>query len=111
MKKTLFALLALFILAGILVITRPGKKQHTDVIAQTIISAMGNNEKMENPQVSNFVRNSIKGAITTVMEVEDYYIFNIGKMNYAGSEKRISIGALGQVYVIDKENILGKKKK
>ncbi len=107
MKKTLFTLLALLLLAGTCAITRPDKEKHSNTIAKAITKVMSKKAGIKNDKTA--VTNVLKGAVDAIIDIEDYYIFNMGKMSYGGNKKDISVGVLGQVFILNKELLRSKK--
>lgn len=106
MKKLLFILLALLLLAGACVITRPDKEKHSEAIVEAIVDAM--NKKTELKADKEAIISALNNAISPLIKVENYHIFSIGKMKYSGKNKDITFGILGNVFLLNKEALNGK---
>ena len=98
MKKILFAVLAVLILAGIFAATRPEKDTH--VI--TIVDAIGKSSDTD-IKANKTVYNVFISAVDNIIEIDDYFLFNIGIMKSEKGEKKLSVGALGTVFMLQKE--------
>lgn len=99
MKKLLFILLAILVFAGICMVTRPEKKRHTKAIIEVMIK----NSKVDlnnNTKVKSVIENSINSLI----DIKDYYVLNIGVMQSNDKEKRLTLGILGNVFILDDNN-------
>lgn len=101
MKKLMFTLLAVAAIAGIFVATCPDEKEH----AKALLSIFEDAAKPQDAAAMRLITQAVEGAIT----VENYYIFNIGKVKSANSDKSITFGILGKAYLLDKEAHTGKK--
>ena len=101
MKKLLFTLLAVAVIAGIFVATCPDEKEH----AKAILSIFEDTARPQDAAAIRLITKAVEDAIT----IDDYYIFNIGKVKSANSDKSVTFGILGKAYLLDKEAHTGKK--
>ena len=106
MKKLLFTLLAILVFAGICVATRPAKEKHSEAI----IEIMNKSPKVD-IKANKAVFNVIKNAINSTIEIDDCYLFNFGVLKKGDTNKKLTLGILGQVFVIDKNNSFSSKVK
>ena len=81
MKKLLFTLLAVAVIAGIFVATCPDEKEH----AKAILSIFEDAAKPQDAAAIRLITKAVEDAIT----IDDYYIFNIGKVKSAAPDGEI----------------------
>ena len=98
MKKLLFVLLAILIFAGVCTATRPEKDTHV----KTIVEAIGKSSDTD-IKANNTVYNVFISAVDNIIEIDDYFLFNIGIMKSEKREKKLSVGLLGTVFMLQKE--------
>lgn len=109
MKTLVKSIIVLVILAGIMLFTCPEEEKHIEKITQEIVkSAQEENEDagfLES--IGNAIAGSISEAIVKVyvksqLQVENYYVLNVGKMYYDGEKRVVSIGAFNHVFCLVK---------
>lgn len=97
--------LAIFIgLVVLLVSTCPDKKDHTDALYESVTEIIG----QEVPGVDVSLLNSIPGMDGVLqfvghnlVDVDDYFIFSLGKMDLGGEEQVVSLGICGHVFTFN----------
>ena len=114
MKKLL---LFLIILAVIMFFTRPSLEKHKEVIADKIVKATidgggldstaivcwdfdGKNEELlkrakENPEET---RKMVAEEIGKSLKVKNFWLCNVGTINYNGKQQNVSLGMFGHVF-------------
>ena len=98
MKKILFAVLAVLLLAGICAATRPEKETHVKTIVETIGKSSDTDIKANKAVYNVFI-----SAVDNIVEIDDYLLFNIGFLKSEKSQKKLSVGLLGNVFMLKKE--------
>lgn len=97
--------LAVFIgLIVLLVSTCPDKKDHTDALYESVTEIIGE----QVPGVDMSLINSIPGMNGVfefighnLVDVDDYFIFSLGKMDLGGDEQVVSLGICGHVFTFN----------
>lgn len=97
--------LAVFIgLIVLLVATCPNKKDHTDALYESVTEIIGE----QVPGVDMSLINSIPGMNGVfefighnLVDVDDYFIFSLGKMDLGGEEQVVSLGICGHVFTFN----------
>lgn len=112
--RTLLALLILAVIGVAMIFTCPDKKAHQDVIRQEFNSAMS--EKMGESKgiVQSVIQMGSKyviglaaeSALNELLTVDNYFICSVGKLEYEGREHVSSIGVLGHVFTVNKDDIV-----
>lgn len=110
MKKLLFTLLAVAVIAGTLVATCPGKEAHADAILTVFKNADAKKDGKKNSIAEAAAIKLLKGAVEDAINVDNYFIFSIGRPE-TSKDKKITFGILGKAYLLDKEALIGKKQK
>ena len=114
MRKLITALL-LIALGAAAVVKCPDKETHKEaimsVVNATIDESLGANQEDES------LLGSILGGLSTlgskvseayvdkILTVENHYVFSTGTLKVGDETKRVSIGALGYVYILDKDEL------
>ena len=47
----------------------------------------------------------LSATIESMITVDDYFVFNVGKVTYEGEDRVMSIGAFGHVFALSREQI------
>ncbi|MBQ1886763.1 MAG: hypothetical protein II157_06140 [Bacteroidales bacterium] len=111
-KKTKLILAAiLVIVAGVLLITCPGRRAHRealiDAIGNDLASSVGINirgDAIKSIKEVNY--NFYNAAVNPCLKVMGYGLFSIGYINDGKNpQQRISFGILGHVFIKEKEHI------
>lgn len=112
--RTLLTLLILAVIGVAMIFTCPDKKAHQDVIRQEFNSAMS--EKMGESKgiVQSVIQMGSKyviglaaeSALNELLTVDNYFICSVGKLEYEGREHVSSIGVLGHVFTVNKDDIV-----
>lgn len=96
----------------LLLITCPGTDKHcravSDEVAEAITQKVGGDNSgdsfagMFGSMLATRFVDAIVGQMVTV---DDYYIFSVGKVRFAGKEKAVSFGILGHVFTFDSADL------
>ncbi|EFN90854.1 hypothetical protein HMPREF9018_0677 [Prevotella amnii CRIS 21A-A] len=114
----LIGFISLVVILLILCFTCPSKDDHkkalTDVITQTLDDAKqklnddsdltGIDQTFTTMFLSS-IDQVVKSSIDSLLKVNNYGVFSIGKINFAGQEKIVSLGILNHVFTLDKQDI------
>lgn len=114
--KILLTLLILVVLTGILALTCPTRQDHKDAIAQSTHRWM--NEKIEAinnsygrmPSIISGAIEWVTGqgtdfAIDSFLNVENYGVCSVGRIEMGDDSKMISLGVLNHVFTFDKDDV------
>ncbi len=110
MKKLLVAIIIL-LTAILMTQTVPSKKEHIKVIMENVKeyvsketeSILGDNILSDLGKV--LASNSIKLTLDSKLKVHDCYLFNYTTMYFDDKEQLLSVGLLGHIFTIDKDEI------
>lgn len=109
MKKLIKSIIVLVILAGVMLFTCPEEEKHIEKMTQEIVkSSQENNEDaglLES--IGNAIAGTISEAVVKVyvksqLNVDNYYVLNVGKMYYDGEKRVVTIGAFNHVFCLVK---------
>ena len=107
MKKLIKIILVLGVLAGIMLFTCPEEEKHVDKLTNEIVESAQENQNGEEAGLLEELGNAIFGTISekvvrvyvkSQLEVEDYYLLNVGKMYYDGEKRVVTLGAFNHVF-------------
>lgn len=102
-KKWVTALVLIFILVA-LVVTRPNKEQHAEKIKELAMSVMTDNisdeDKMTQGLAIFFGPFIVDRFMDLGLQVDDYLIFNIGRIKFQDTNKPVSIGIFNNVFLL-----------
>lgn len=83
----------------------PDKDQHTEALSESIAQMLG--EKFNHSGLDNIITDSpelqsfIQDLGYALVNVDDYFLFSIGKINLTGEEQVVSIGIGGHVFTFN----------
>lgn len=104
MKK----LIGLLIFVGLIVLlisTCPDKKSHTEALSEGITEVLSDKLQSTGIQVSVSDNPILKGFFSelgaSIVDVDNYFIFSLGKINLAGEEQVVSFGICGHVFTFN----------
>lgn len=112
MKNLIRSFLLLAILAGVMFFSCPEEEKHIDKLTQEIVTSANDGQK--NATESNIIEdigNAIVGTLSekvvhlyvkSQLKVENYALLNVGKMNYDGEKRVVTIGAFNHVFCLVK---------
>ena len=109
--KWLVALLILLVILGVLVVTVPDREAHRNAIMGSTREWV--NEKVEQRDMGDIVGEVIKWmsgkgadiAIDQVLQVDNHFVYSVGKLMVGDKPKTISLGILGHVFTFGKDDI------
>lgn len=99
------ALGILVLLCGVMALTNPGKKAHTDAINEMLKESI--TREMGEKFGSKYAENAV-GSVLALTEkytgqlitVHNYGLFSVGEMNIDGKGKTVSVGIFGHVFTM-----------
>lgn len=114
----LISLVVLVVMILLLCFTCPTKDDHKQALANVVTQTM-NDATNQIDKTSSFgdigqafatmllstIERTIQSSIDHLLQVDNYGICSIGKINIDGQEKIISVGILTHVFTIDKQDI------
>ena len=109
MKKLLTVIIVLLV-AVVMIMTRPEKKQHKDAMMVAIKEYV--DEEAANKGIGDnilaklgkgVVNKAIETALNSKLKMHDYYLFNTTYVKLDGGEQLLSVGLLGHVFTFDKK--------
>ena len=109
--KWLVALLILLVILGVLVVTVPDREAHRQAIIGSTREWV--NEKVEQRDMGDIMGEVIKWvsgkgadlAIDQVLQVDNHFVYSVGKLMVGDKPKTISLGILGHVFTFGKDDI------
>ena len=111
MKKLLFLIVFLAVIAGALIATCPDRNAHLEAI-KSVVSEVANEEMDKQSNILTTGLASISTMLTINMAdtylksnliIRDHTFYNIGYINYNDDLRMISFGILNHVFTLDKE--------
>ena len=108
MKKFIFLIVFLAVVAGVLIATCPDRNAHQEAI-KSVVSEVVNDEVGKQSNIFTTELASISTVLTinmadsylkTNLIIKDHTLYNIG---YVNELRMISVGILNHVFTIDKE--------
>jgi hypothetical protein len=112
MKKIVKTILLLAILAGVMFFTCPEEEKHVDKLTQEIVASVNDSQKDDTESnIIEDIGNAIAGTLSekvvhlyvkSQLKVENYTLLNVGKMNYDGEKRVVTIGAFNHVFCLVK---------
>lgn len=110
-------LIAVCCLLALMVFTCPSSDQHKETLSETIAEtvtdvsqndSLTDNETINNVMrtiANNFTRKVVQTAVNNLLSVDNYVLFSVGKVHYANEQYVVSVGLLGHVFTVDKEDL------
>ena len=111
MKKFLFLIVFLAVVAGALIATCPDRNAHLEAI-KSVVSEVANEEMDKQSNILTTGLASISTMLTiniadsylkSNLIIRDHTLFNIGYISYNDDLRMISFGILNHVFTLDKE--------
>lgn len=111
MKKFLFLIVFLAVVAGALIATCPDRNAHLEAI-KSVVSEVANEEMDKQSNILTTGLASISTMLTINMAdtylksnliIRDHTFYNIGYISYNNDLRMISFGILNHVFTLDKE--------
>ena len=111
MKKFLFLIVFLAVVAGALIATCPDRNAHPEAI-KSVVSEVANEEMDKQSNILTTGLASISTMLTiniadsylkSNLIIRDHTFYNIGYINYNDDLRMISFGILNHVFTLDKE--------
>ena len=112
MRKLIKSIVVLGILAGIMFFTCPEEEKHVDKLTQEIVASVNDSQKDDaESNIIEDIGNAIAGTLSekvvhlyvkSQLKVENYTLLNVGKMNYDGEKRVVTIGAFNHVFCLVK---------
>ena len=119
MKKVFIVVtMVLAVTVVAMLLTKPEAKEHYDAVVgltQNVVDQEAQGleklaEKVDMPEVAQFGKdlamNTAGFYLQSHMKVEDYFVVNVGMVNYKGMDIPITVGILGSVHrLVDEEQV------
>ena len=107
MKKAIIAII--FLLIAMLA-TCPDKQSHQDKISEIINTSLKETiSEKAGKGIANIgpalTSNIVEHAVDHMLYVDNYYIFSLGKVDWKGETKTVSLGILNQIITFRKEQV------
>lgn len=111
MKKLFNSIVVLGILAGIMFFTCPEEEKHVDKLTKEIVASANDQKDDTESNIIEDIGNAIAGTLSekvvhlyvkSQLKVENYTLLNVGKMNYDGEKRVVTIGAFNHVFCLVK---------
>lgn len=113
--KLLLALLIFVILGGVLAVTCPSRQDHKDAVS--LSTRQWVDEKLDALGQNNDLLSILTGAVEWIsgqgidfvidqyLDVDNYGVCSIGRVNLGEKSKVVSVGVLNHVFTFDKEDV------
>ena len=113
MKAFFYTLLIIVIICATCVVTCPEKEAHTEALMEVLTDVAEEkigNEMTEDAlsMVVSFMTLVLGKMIIKNMDVDNYFLFSVGKVGSDENERIISVGIMNHVFTISKEELLKK---
>ena len=111
MRKLIKSIVVLAILAGVMFFTCPEEEKHVDKLTQEIVASVNDRKDDTESNIIEDIGNAIAGTLSekvvhlyvkSQLKVENYTLLNVGKMNYDGERRVVTIGAFNHVFCLVK---------
>lgn len=121
--KKIIALLAPVLLVAMFA-TCPDKQAHqkaiAEVVNESVKETIGEQAGKSLASIGSALTSGlVDKGIEHMLELDNYYLFSLGKVEWKGERKTVSVGLLNQVFTVQKDQVkeqigeklhLGKKK-
>ena len=109
MKKFVI-LVAVILLAGVAVLTRPSKDQHIEAIMLVVNEAFNDNLGEDDGTLSGFMmlfgNGFIKSTLDNLLVIQDHYLWNVGYLSSPwNGTKKVSVGVFGHVFTFSEDQL------
>jgi hypothetical protein len=111
MKKLLFVIIVLLV-AVLLIMTRPAKEAHKEAMMKAVKEYVDEEAEQRGfgsgslTQIGkSVVTKVIETALSSKLELHDYYLLNTTTVRLNGDDKLLSVGVLGHVFTFDKDKL------
>lgn len=110
------SVVALIVLMLTMVATCPKASAHKEVLTMALQEAVdeGMDSATENDLFGSVLKamgqltvgTTAKYVVDSMVRVDDYYFFSVGRLKYGNSERIVSIGLFNHVFAPDKDDLL-----
>ena len=110
MKKLLFLILLLIVIAGALVATCPDKEAHREAVKGVmagVINSEMDQSKIEETMASigtMLAVSAVDAYLKSNLVIRDHTFYNIGVISYRGEFRMVSVGVLNHVFTISEDD-------
>lgn len=116
LSKLVITIAVAVIAVVVLALSCPNKHAHAETLNNAIMTALS--EKMSKDSTMNdgtgviaqgLASSVVPKVLNSMLTVDNYFLFSVGKLSYKGESKMVSFGILGHVFPVglsDSENIL-----
>lgn len=106
MKSILSTLLTVLLLGGLLVLTCPNKQDHTDALKNELNTYLNKQSSDEEAgglaALQSAIGTGLGGlVIESMLRVDNYFIFSVGRFTAPNEERVVSVGVLNHVFTGD----------
>lgn len=106
-------LLVAIAVLGLLVVSKPNRQRHVDEISaacrqyvdETVDSSLLGQIPVAGEGAKWLSGKVVNGFLETRLEMDDYFFFNVGKLQFQGKRRTVSLGVLGYVFTFGKEDV------
>lgn len=115
-RKTIriVAFFTIFLLILAMAVTCPDKKRHSETVsdlAAVILNDAASSDETGFASLGAMIGNKLMGAyIENNLYVDNYILFNIGKLEFKGESKVVSVGAFNHVFTMSRNQLRKKVK-
>lgn len=105
-RGLLITILSVMGIAFVMVLSCPKKEQHLETITDIVLSLASEQADPEIVALGRMFGNPITtGMIKAYVNVDDYYLVSVGRIDYDGSKRLVSVGAFGHIFTASKKRI------
>lgn len=110
MKKFGILIIILVLIALVGVATCPDRQAHEEAISEVIDNYVKDKNASEATDLLSSFCNSLETKLVRLvmeenLEVENYFVCSIGRIEWEGEEKVVSVGLLGHIFTAKEEQI------
>lgn len=100
--RSLISFVLFIVLAVFLFSTCPDKQEHVDALSDEVTAMiaekLGNSAMAEQISTSPEMQELIAQFGPSMIDVDNYFVFSLGKINLSGEEQTVSLGIGGHVF-------------
>ena len=105
-RGLIFALLSVVGIAFVMFLSCPKKEQHLETITEIVLSLASEQADPDIVALGRMFGNPITtGMIKAYVNVDDYYLVSVGRIDYDGRKTLLSVGAFGHIFTAPKKRI------
>lgn len=110
LKSVVFVVLIAVVLGGYMSKKLPTKEEHQSAMMKAVNELVDDEARAHGLGDNELTRlgkgtlaSVVEAALSSRLELDNYYVFNTTHIRYKGKDKIVSVGVLGHVFTFDKD--------